>query len=211
MNAKFGLLSVLTLLLVATTAEASLTIAGEFSGAVDYLSGAPEFFQTTSVAGADRVVGSITLNATDTKPLGGGVVGYTGSAVYRLSLYDLENRLLQSFSGTGTDAYFNVSDGSGTGAAASGFGISSITGGTWGGRYYFSAFSVSDTAADPARFQLAFQSAGGKKPGSVQGSLTVAPMVTFAEPLPTPVPAALPLFASGLAGLGCLWRRSFTS
>jgi hypothetical protein len=45
---------------------------------------------------------------------------------------------------------------------------------------------------------------GGTTPNvSISGRLTLAP-----EPLPTPIPAALPLFATGLSAMGLLaWRR----
>ncbi len=202
-----GLLFALVLMTGATPAEANYTIAGEFTGTADYFSGARDFFLNPSPLDVDKVVGSITLNAMTAQFAGSDVVGYSGTADYSLSLIGLGGQLLYKYSGTGSDAYYSVDNGTGSTTATSGFGISSANIGTsFGKNFQPFWFSVSDFTTVPNRFELAFKSLDGKT-GSIQGSFLTT-SVTVTPALPTPVPAALPLFASGLAGLGFLRRRS---
>jgi len=218
MKTEFGLLFALTLVLGATTVEANYTIAGGFTGTADYFEGARDFFRNSSALNVDRVVGSITLNATTAQPTpyiagsGSYVTGYSGTADYSLSLYDLSGQLLLSYRGTGHDAYFNIYNLTGSKTTTTGFGVATAGGGTLGGNYFPSSFSVADFTTAPDRFQLAFQSVDGIT-GFIRGSflsttVAVTPGVTYTEPpLPTPVLPSLPLLASGLAGLGFLRTR----
>lgn len=222
MKTKFGLLFALTLVLGATTVEANYTIAGGFTGTADYLSGAKEFFLTSSALDVDRVVGTIELYATTAQPVpydagsDSYVVTYKGAASYSISLFDNNGLQLFSYSGSGSVADFTVANRLRDKTTSTSYDIATATGGTLGGNYLPVSFSASLSTMPTDRFSLLFRNPVTGKIGSISGAfltstVTVTPAVTYADPpLPTPLPASLPLLGSGLAGLGFLWRRKFS-
>jgi hypothetical protein len=215
-----GILAALSLLLTALSAQAYYTVSGDFTGAVDYYSGQKDFFRNTSILDVEHVSGTFDFTTTREvpQPYAPGSptydIRYYGQANYSFSLLDASGNSLFSYMGSGAPAYLDVVNYVNKATYSVNYGMDMISGTSIGGNYTPGSFSASANQTSPnSSFSFNFINPASGKPGNISGDFTTSsvifsPAVAFtAPPLPTPIPAALPLFVSGLAFAGILRKK----
>lgn len=221
MKITTGILAALSFLMAALSAQAEYTVSGDFTGAVNNYSGQKDFFRSTGILDVENVSG--TFDFTTTKGLPQPYIQgnptydilYYGTANYSFSLLDAVGNSLFSYKGSGTPAYLDVVNYVKGATYSMNFGMDLVSGSSIGGNYLPKSFSASTIQASPnSSFSINFNNAATGKSGIISGefaasSVLFSPAVKFtAPPVPTPIPAALPLFISGLALAGLLRKMN---
>ena len=220
MKISIATLSTLALLLTALSAQANYSASGDFTGTVSSYSGQKDFFRSSDILDVEKVSGTFDFITTQglPQPYAPGSptydIRYSGTANYSFSLLDAAGNSLFSFNAAGTPAYLDVVNYLKDATYSVNYGMDMVSGPSIGGKYIPSSFSTSTNYTSPnSLFSFAFDKAASGKTGYIFGdfatsSIVFSPAVAYtAPPIPTPIPAAMPLFVSGLALVGLLRKK----